>query len=150
MKRSVAALVAVLCLGVSPSVVAQSADQEAIQAIITSFSDIWARADVQAFENLFTEDAEFVNRSGVFLNGRAEVVAHHATLMTRNFMGSRVIWQTLDLRFVRPDIAIAHVAAELTLRDGTKRPNGTVTIVFVREAAGWKITAVQNTDRVTQ
>jgi len=132
------------------SVDAQTADEQAIRAMIKGFSDIWARADVKAFEQLLTEDADWVVRSGTYLKGRPAVVKHHANIMTGSFNGSSVAWQLLDLRFVRPDVAIAHIAAELTLRDGTKRPPGSVTIVFLKTANGWRITAVQNTDQTAQ
>jgi uncharacterized protein (TIGR02246 family) len=151
--RSLAAVIATLpLLIVTGYLSAQESvnDEREIQAIITGFSDIWARADVRAFENLLTEDAEWVVRSGTFLKGRPDVVAHHANLMARNFSGSRVVWQTLSLRFLRPDVAIAHVAAQLTLRDGTERPPGTVTLVFAKGVEGWRIAAVQNTDRTSQ
>jgi uncharacterized protein (TIGR02246 family) len=138
-------------LGVASSVFARNASDDAqIRVVVSSFSDIWARADIRGFESLLTEDVEWVVRSGTFLKGRPDVVAHHATLMERNFKGSRVSWQPLAVRFVRPDVAIVHVAAELTLQDGTKRPNGMVTLVFAKEAEQWRITAVQNTDRATQ
>lgn len=149
--RLVSTLLTAFCLAAAvPSVFAQSTDEEQIRAIITEFSGIWARADVDAFGALLTEDAQWVVRSGTYLNGRPEIVAHHAQLMNRNFAGSRVVWNLLDLRFPRPDVAIAHVAAQLTLRDGTDRTPGTVTIVFLRGADRWMITAVQNTDRLSQ
>ena len=118
--------------------------------MIEGFSAIWARADVKVFEQLLTEDADWVVRSGTYLKGRPAVVAHHANIMTGSFSGSSVVWQPLAVRFVRPDVAIAHIAAELTLRDGSKRPPGSVTIVFLKTSNGWRITAVQNTDRVSQ
>jgi uncharacterized protein (TIGR02246 family) len=134
----------------SASAFAQNSDAEQqIRAIIAGFSDIWARADLSAFENLLTEDADWVVRGGTFLEGRPHVVAHHARLLAGNFSGSRVSWQTLGVRFVRSDVAIAHVAAEAILQDGTNR-NGIVTLVFVKGADRWRITAVQNTDRTSQ
>ena len=121
--------------------------EQDIRSMLTGFSDIWARADIKAFEQLLTEDAEWVTRTGTFLKGRREVVAHHATIMTGIFAGSRVVWEPLAVRFVRPDVAVVHVAAQLTLRDGTRRPGGMVTLVLVKQPGRWWITAVQNTDR---
>jgi uncharacterized protein (TIGR02246 family) len=144
-------LVAIVSLLFANSSGAQVAtnDERTIQSIITGFSDIWAKADVDAFEGLLTEDAEWVVRSGTLLDGRPAVVAHHANLMRNNFSGSKVVWQTLGIRFLRPDVAIAHVATVLTLRDGAQRP-GTVTLVFAKEADRWLLTAVQNTDHPAQ
>ncbi len=132
--------------GVSLNAQQDRQDEQTILGIIRGFSDIWARADVKAFEQLLTDDAAWVVRSGTFLKGRADVVSHHAKIMTDTFAGSRVSWQPLAVRFLRPDVAVAHVAAELTLRDGTKRP-GMVTLVVVKQGGRWLLTAVHNTDR---
>ena len=59
--------------------------------MLEGFSAIWARADVKAFEQLLTEDADWVVRSGSYLKGRAAVVAHHANIMTGSFNGSSVV-----------------------------------------------------------
>jgi uncharacterized protein (TIGR02246 family) len=144
------ATISLMLIGTSATAQESSEDERQIRAIITDFSDVWARADVQAFESLLTEDAEWVVRSGTFLKGRPEVVAYHADLMSRNFSGSHVVWQPVALRFLRPDVVVAHVAAQLTLRDGTERPPGMVTLVFAKGAGRWRITAVQNTDRTSR
>ena len=51
------------------SVLAQSStDDQEIRAIVKGFSDIWARADIKAFERLLTEDAGWVVRLHSLLN----------------------------------------------------------------------------------
>jgi uncharacterized protein (TIGR02246 family) len=125
----------------------QTDDERAIRDRLVGFSPIWEKADINAFERLLTEDAEWVTRTGTYLKGRPDVVAHHARMLTDTFKGSRVVWTPLNVRLLRPDVAVAHVAAQLTVPDGTQRPSGMVTVVLVKRDIKWLITAVQNTDR---
>jgi uncharacterized protein (TIGR02246 family) len=141
-------LFGLMALAGSPVAQARPNDEEAIQKVLSGFSRIWDQADVKAFERLLAEDAQWVTRTGRYLKGRSEIVAHHATVMTDTFKGSRVVWNPLNIKFLRGDVAVAHVAAQMIFSDAAKRPpgSGVVTLVLVKSGSDWLIAAAQNTD----
>ena len=142
------ALIGLMLLPGSPVAQTRSDDEETIRNVLNGFSRIWDQADIKAFDRLLVDNAQWVTRTGRYLKGRSEVVAHHATLMTDTFKGSRVVWTPLNVQFLRGDVAVAHVAARITFSDAAKRPpgSGVVTLVLVRSGTNGLIAAVQNTD----
>lgn len=62
-----------------------SQDQEAVRDVVAAFGDSWNRHDMEAFAQLFTEDADFVNVIGLWWKGRPEIKqaheASHATML---------------------------------------------------------------------
>jgi len=128
-----------------------SGDEQRVRAILNTFTDVWNRADIEAFTQLFAEDAEYVTRGGTYLRGRPEIVRHHAELLAGAFKDSHVTWTPLNIRFIRPDVAVAHVRTDVTFAETVARPPGAgmVTVVLVKTGNGLLITVVQNTDLPT-
>jgi uncharacterized protein (TIGR02246 family) len=131
-----------------------SADTKAIQDIEARWQDGWNRHDIAALANLFTEDADFVTVIGRWCKGRKDFYDYHVLLHKVMFKDS--IWKTTNtqIRFLKPDVAVAHVNWDITgdrNADGTTRPNsrdGIFTQVLMKENGQWKISASQNTNIV--
>lgn len=122
-------------------------DEAAIRAVFTSFTSSWDQPGMPGFEALFTQDADFVVITGRWLKGRAEIVRYHRELLQSTYAGSRSLPQSATVRFLTPDIAIAHVAngARYT-RDGAEHVRtGLATATLVKREGKWLITAFQNT-----
>jgi uncharacterized protein (TIGR02246 family) len=71
-------------------------------------------ANPQSFGRLFTEDADFVVVGGHHLTGRDEFVKYHVNFREGPYKDSHLVWNPVRIRFIRPDVAVAEVAAEIT------------------------------------
>jgi uncharacterized protein (TIGR02246 family) len=126
---------------------AAKTDEAAIRAVFTSFTRSWDQPGLPGFEALFTEDADFVVITGRRLKGRAAIARYHRELLQGVYAGSRSLPPSATVRFLTPDIAIAHVAsgAHYT-RDGAEHVRmGLATATVVKREGRWLITAFHNT-----
>jgi uncharacterized protein (TIGR02246 family) len=147
--RVLSMLIVLLTVGVAVASGAQpEPDEAAIRRVFADFSRIWDEPGMPGFENLFTEDADFVVITGRWLKGRSEIVAYHRELLKTVYAGSKTLPGTLEkIRFVRPDFAITHWEGGATFElDGkTATRTGRSTAVLVKQDGGWRITAFHNT-----
>jgi uncharacterized protein (TIGR02246 family) len=88
-----------------------AADEAAIVQLGKTWENAWNSRDAHALASLLAEDADFVTVLGPngWLKGRARFESVHAGMFPRLF--SKSVWTTkeVQVRFLRPDIAIAHV-----------------------------------------
>jgi uncharacterized protein (TIGR02246 family) len=111
---------------------ATAGDERAIRNVITNFADICNRQDVQAFGDLFSDHADFVVITGKHLKGRDEIQKYHGELMKSGYAGSYLVWNPVDVRFLRPDVAVAHVSTEISFNEGKEKRTSFVTLVLVK------------------
>lgn len=139
-------------------------DVAPIRHTVAMFADAWNRHDMKAFGQLFAPDADFVNVQGVWWKGRAEIELHHAyshgtisksEAATLNpqlrhygmFRHSTMAFQSITVRLIRPDLAIAHVSWRLTGDSRTTvARTGMLTFVLAPTNGRWLIVAAQNTE----
>ena len=129
----------------------QNSDQAAIRQTVMGLQDAWNRHDMKAFANLFAEDADFVNVAGAWWKGRVEIEEKHRAVHATIFRDSTLSIEEVDVRFLTPDIAIAHVLTALVEQ---KMPDGSVvpprrallTQVLQKQNGKWMIVASHNTD----
>jgi uncharacterized protein (TIGR02246 family) len=129
----------------------QNSDEAAIRHTVMGLQEAWNRHDTKAFANLFAEDADFVNVAGAWWKGRAEIEEKHRASHATIFRDSTLSVEQVYVRFLTPDIAIAHV---LTALIGQKMADGTMvsprrallTQVLQKQSGKWLIVASHNTD----
>jgi len=128
-------------------------DETAIVQLGKAWQDAWNSRDAHALASLLAEDADFVTVLGPngWLKGRARFESVHAGMFPRFF--SKSVWTTKDVqvRFLRPDIAIAHVLWASTgdeVRHVKHRSprEGIFTWVLEKRNGQWLIVASQNTE----
>jgi uncharacterized protein (TIGR02246 family) len=129
----------------------QNSDQAAIRQTVMGLQEAWNRHDMKAFANLFAEDADFVNVAGAWWKGRAEIEQKHRAAHATIFRDSTLSVEEVDVRFLTPDIAIAHVLTALVgqkMADGTVVPprRALLTQVLQKQSGKWMIVASHNTD----
>lgn len=125
-------------------------DEEAIEAIIAATTEAFSMHDAKAWVQYCTSDAQLVTVRGEFMKGVAQIEKGlSAIFQTR---GRNVTLKTLDVsvRFIRPDVALAHVRNELSgliSPDGqTLPPHQELSVrVFVKNDGVWRIAAFHNT-----
>ncbi len=146
------ALLAILTItDISSAQSPPTADELAIQQVEGRWQDAWNRHDMEALSKLFTEDADFVQVNGRRWIGPAEIKKNH--MLVHEMMFRESIWTNLklDIRFLTPDVAIAHQMWGLR---GDKNPDetprtpreGLFTQVFVKRDGRWLISAAHNTN----
>ncbi len=118
--------------------------EQDVRKVLANFVDIWNRSEVKtSFGKLFTSDADFVVLSGTYLKGRDEIVAHHTKIRTGIHGDSHLVWNPVRVKFIRPEVATAEVATEITF--GGEKRNTFATIVLVQENSQWLIASMENT-----
>ena len=98
----------------------------------------------------FTPDADFVNVYGMWRKGAAEIEARQGERMKTVLKEAKITSLDLRIRFIRPDVAIAHQTQEMTgmlSPDGQKMPphRERSIRVLVKERGKWLTTAFHNT-----
>ena len=125
-------------------------DEDAIKAVMAATTDAFSRHDAKSWVKFCTPDAQLVTVRGESMRGIAEIENGLSTIFRTR--GQRVTLKTLgvSVRFIRPDVALAHVTNELS---GLLSPNGETLPshqelsirVLVKDQGIWRITAFHNT-----
>lgn len=129
----------------------QNSDELEIHKAVMRLPEAWNRHDMRAFASQFAEDADFVNVAGSWWRGRAEIEQKHATVHATIFRESTLSIDDIQIRFLTPEIAIAHVATSLagqkTAEGALVPPRKTLLTLVLQKLAGkWLIATSQNTD----
>ena len=154
--RSVLVLLFILAVAVQPARTqpkGNDADRKAIEAIASSFQDTWNRHDMDGMASLVAEDVDFVTVVGArgWEKGRKEFKDGHAAVHKTMFKDSVITVRETHVKFIRPDIAIAHVLWETKgdvvpdRKPGEPR-EGIFTWVVEKRSGKWLILASQNTE----
>jgi uncharacterized protein (TIGR02246 family) len=131
----------------------RTADQLSIQRLLASLEDAWARGDADAYASRFANDGTFTNFLGMFFCGPDAFRERHDAVFKTVFKASKLTLRIATLRFIKPDVAIVDMDAEVrnvsALPNGlSAMPDGTVRtkllMVLVREHGDWWISAYHN------
>ena len=125
-------------------------DEDAIKAVIAATTDAFSRHNAKAWVKLCTPDAQLMTVRGESMKGVGEIENGLSTIFPTR--GGNVTLKTLRVavRFIRPDVALAHVTNELS---GLVSPDGRTLPshqelsirVLVKDQGSWRITAFHNT-----
>jgi len=130
----------------------RTADAEAaILNLIETLIGGWNAHDAKIYASSFAEDADYVTVVGHWWRGRAENIDRHEEVFRGRFAHSRVRSTGVSLRFIRPDVAVAHLQWEMT---GDRGPDGRgiplrrgiFTFLASERLGRWQFDAAQNTD----
>ena len=154
MGRTLLTLVAVAAVAAGRTAAVQRADEEEIRSVAMRQADTWSRHDAKAYAALFTEDCDVVNVVGWWWRGRAEVERKLTEAFRFVFRESRLTVTEVKIRFIRPDVAVAHARWTMV---GARTPagipeprEGIQTLVFTKQSGRWLIAAFQNTHSVPE
>ena len=125
-------------------------DGEAIRKIVAGTTEAFNKHDAKAFVSFYSPNAELVTVRGERMNGTLEIEQGLASIFaTRAKMATL---KTLDvtIRFIRPDVAIAHVTNEMSgvvnAEGETQSPHRELSIrVLVKDKGIWRVSAFHNT-----
>jgi uncharacterized protein (TIGR02246 family) len=133
---------------------AQDRDESEIRAVQARQAEAWNRHDAAAYADLFEADGEAVNVVGWWWKGRAEIEGKLTAAFAYVFRESTLTVTEVDVRFLTPEIAVAHVRWTMT---GARTPPpipepraGIQTQVLRKSGGRWRISAFQNTNAVPE
>jgi uncharacterized protein (TIGR02246 family) len=129
-------------------------EKDAIAGVVTRIIEAWNRHDMDAFANVFAEDADFVNVRGVRWIGRDVIRKAHVTTHATIFKNSQLSLKETSTRFLRPDVAVARSVTEVTGQtnaSGQTLPprSAMLTLVMMNMQRQWLVVVAQNTDIVS-
>jgi uncharacterized protein (TIGR02246 family) len=154
-------LLAAMAVPFAAGLHAAPSDEEDVRKVVNGFVDSWNHHDMSAFGKLFAADADFVNVAGDWWHGREGIEERHAyahgaiPVDTPGdeprywgiFKNSTMHFTQISVRFLRKDVAVAHVSMELVGDARTPNPRRTTaTFVLTKQDGGWLIAAAQNTE----
>ena len=127
-----------------------------IEAVLAALPESWNRHDMVAYSSHFTEDADFINILGMHWRGRPAIEANHIVNHKAMFSKSRLESLSHTIRFLTPEVAVAHVNWQMTGHEIGRSQEwqpaavrkGVLTAVLVPDGDTWRITALHNTDIV--
>jgi uncharacterized protein (TIGR02246 family) len=122
-------------------------DETAIREVVRKAQDGWNANDERAFAAAFAEDADYVLVNGRHVKGREAISVGARADFSTIFKDSNNSYSVEDARFIRPDVAIAHVYQLLKYRDGEaiQESSARSTWVLTKNDGKWSVAAFQNT-----
>jgi uncharacterized protein (TIGR02246 family) len=125
------------------------ADERAIHDLLGRLGTAWAAGDGDAYAAAFAEDARYVTAPGFRDVGRAAIAGTHRKIFGTVFKNTRLGRDyPVELQPVSPDVVLVHGSGAILFAGEDERrvpPNGLLTMVVVRDGAGWKVASFSNT-----
>lgn len=147
--RSLSLLTIAIVLLLPAYAAAENQDAVQIRDVARQQAVAWNRHDAKAYAALFTENCDVVNVVGWWWKGRAELQNKLAAAFSHAFRESTLTITDVQVRFLTPDIALAHAYWTMTgakMPPGMPEPRvGLQTFVMTRQRGRWLISGFQNT-----
>lgn len=154
-RRLVGLLVLVLSFTTTLPSFAQQPDVDAIRELQRQQAEAWNRHDAAAYSKLFANDGDVVNVVGWWWKSPAEIRSKLEDAFSFVFRDSTLTITDVQVRFLQPTIAVAHVSWTL---DGAKAPPGSPAPprtgiqlqVLTKQSGRWLIASFQNTNSIPE
>lgn len=132
----------------------ESPDEAEIRNVEKRQQDAWNQHDAKAYAGLFTEDGDIVNVVGWWWKGRTEIEKKLTDAYVFVFKESALTITDVQVKFLTPDIAVAHVKWTMTgarTPKGIPEPQQGIQIQVLRkQARKWLIASFQNTNSIPE
>jgi uncharacterized protein (TIGR02246 family) len=125
-------------------------DVAAINSILAENVIALNQHDPVGASRQYMPETEFTNVAGIHVRGAAEIEKFLAAGFATRL--KTATWKTMNvaIRFIRPDVAIVHVTAEIS---GFLNPDGSTALphnelsirVFQKDGGNWRVAAFHNT-----
>jgi uncharacterized protein (TIGR02246 family) len=126
---------------------AAAAPSTEVAALVQTMQDAWNAADGHAFAAPFADDADFVNVYGMHARSREAIAQGHEHILRGPYAGSTVRYTPETVRLLRPDVALAHVHAVLSVPGGPMagEHQARYSMVLTGEGGRWQVASFHNT-----
>ena len=124
-------------------------DEQAIRSLMAQTTEAFNKHDAKLWAAVCTPDARLVTVRGESMNGAAAIEKGLASIFATRGRNSKLRTLDVTVRFVRPDVALAHVTNEMSgvvaPSGETQPPHTELSIrVVVKDGGVWKVTAFHN------
>jgi uncharacterized protein (TIGR02246 family) len=143
---------------VSGPVFDPAAEEPPLRKAVDDEESAWNRADAKSLAAAFRDDATYVDAFGTVSHGRTEIDKRVAEVLT-TWHGTRIALRVRKVRFVKPDVALVEVDADLTgwkkvppgfHADADQTLRTRLLQVFLREGGVWRVAASYEVDVKTK
>jgi len=117
------------------------------------FVAIWNAHDMERLQDLYAEDADFVNVIGMRWTGASEIARMHVLLHELRMRQTTLVSEGMTVRVLAPSVAVVHDTWVLTgdpgapgWKTGEQRRGILVHVLKLDGAGKWHIAVSQNTD----
>lgn len=130
---------------------ANAADEAAIRENVRQLESGWNTKSGALFAKPFAQDADYVVINGMQLKGQDIIGKSHQRIFDTFYKDSAISLTVKQVRFLRPDVAVAHLSGHLKVRQAeeTRESEAVITLVLTKDKGEWKIAAFQNTGVAT-
>lgn len=124
-----------------------AADEAAINENVRQMETGWNTKSGPLFAKPFADDADYVVINGTHIKGRSVIDKGHQRIFDTIYKDSTLSLSVKQIRFLRPDVAVVHVAGHNKIRQGeaVQEWDAVMTLVMTKDKGEWKIAAFQNT-----
>ena len=120
-----------------------SPERAAVLANDRAYEAAYARADVKAMADFFTEDAQYTSEDGRTLTGRAEIEGSiRAAFQARK--GAKLAITLDSVRVLSPEVVLEKGSTAVTAKDG-EIDRALYTAIYVKKDGKWKISQLIET-----
>lgn len=125
----------------------RSEDEAAVRRVITALADAWTKGDAKLWGEQFTDDADFTAWMGMTVKGRDAITRSHEGIFQGPYKGTKQRATVQSVRFLSPDIAVAHAESTVVKQEAEFPPDPQVVYVcvLVKQDKGWRIAVFHNT-----
>jgi uncharacterized protein (TIGR02246 family) len=121
-------------------------DTTTIEGCLARIQKAWNDGDAAAYAREFTEDASYVIFAGIVSLGRTAIGRDHEPVLQKWQRGTRMEMRVIETREIAPGVAV--IVTEGGVGRGRRVTLDKIqTFVLVRDEAGWKCAAFQNTKK---
>ena len=117
------------------------------------FVAIWNAHDMERLQDLYAEDADFVNVIGMRWTGATEIARMHVLLHELRMRQTTLVSEGMTVRVLAPSVAVVHDTWVLTgdpgapgWKTGEQRRGILVHVLKLDGAGKWHIAVSQDTD----
>jgi uncharacterized protein (TIGR02246 family) len=137
-------------------------DDRPIRALVAQCEAAWNASDSQAYADMMSEDVVFVGTLGERYQGREIVERGHRHIFDTIYKASRVRYTVEHVRFLKPDVAVAvvladmhsHLTADVVASTARQRQMSAdmhdsqmrTTMTCAKLDGHWRIVMIQNTN----
>ena len=120
-----------------------SPEKAAVLANDRAYEAAYAKADVKAMADFFTEDAQYTSEDGRTLNGRAEIEGSiRAAFQTKK--GAKLAITLDSVRVLSPEVVLEKGSTAVTAKTG-ETDRAVYTAIYVKKDGKWKISQLIET-----
>jgi uncharacterized protein (TIGR02246 family) len=127
--------------------------ESSVSRLAEQFVTIWNAHDMERLQDLYADDADFVNVIGMRWQGASEIARMHVVLHESRMRHTALRSEGMTVRVLAPSVAVVHDTWVLTGDPGApgwkvgEQRRGILVHVLKMDGAGkWHITVSQNTD----